>query len=61
MNNKRGLKKRTPFASTLDIELEKKFKELSDITRINQSRLLDEAIGDLLKKYEHLLIEKQSR
>jgi predicted DNA-binding protein len=48
----RGLKNRTIFSSTLKTELSEKFKELSDQTRITQSKLLDEAIEDLLAKYE---------
>ncbi len=37
---------------SVNIELFKKFQELSKITRINQSRLIDEAIEDLLAKYQ---------
>jgi hypothetical protein len=49
---KASLKRRIPFASTINIGLSGKFKELSDKTRITQSKLLDEAIEDLLDKYE---------
>ena len=38
--------------SSLDNKLVEPFNELSKRTRINKSRLLDEAIEDLLKKYE---------
>jgi predicted DNA-binding protein len=48
----RGLKNRAIFSSTLKLELADKFKELSEKTRITQSKLLDEAIEDLLAKYE---------
>jgi predicted DNA-binding protein len=49
---KASLKKRIPFASTISIQLSEKFKALSEQTRITQSKLLDEAIEDLLAKYE---------
>jgi predicted transcriptional regulator len=37
---------------TLNKELVKKLEQLSDQTRIPQSRLIDEAIEDILKKYQ---------
>jgi hypothetical protein len=40
------------YTTTLDLGLIKKIKELSDKTRVPQSKLLDEAIEDLLRKYE---------
>ena len=43
---------RTRFTSSLENELMTAFTELSKQTRIPKSRLLDEAIEDLLKKYE---------
>ena len=43
---------RKKFVSSLANELVEPFNELSKKTRINKSRLLDEAIEDLLKKYE---------
>lgn len=43
---------RTRFTSSLANELVEPFRELSQKTRIPKSRLLDEAIEDLLKKYE---------
>lgn len=43
---------RTRFTSSLANELVEPFHELSQKTRIPKSRLLDEAIEDLLKKYE---------
>lgn len=43
---------RTRFTSSLKNELIPKLNQLSEETRINKSRLFDEAIEDLLKKYE---------
>ena len=48
---------RTRFTSSLKNELIVKFDELAKETRIPKSRLLDEAVEDLLKRYE----EKQGR
>ena len=48
---------RTRFTSSLKNELIVQFDELAKETRIPKSRLLDEAVEDLLKKYE----EKQGR
>ncbi len=45
------LKYRTRFTSSLKNELVSCFDELSRKTRIPKSRLLDEAIEDLLKKH----------
>lgn len=44
------LKYRTRFTSSLKNELMEPFNELSKRTQVPKSRLLDEAIGDLLKK-----------
>ena len=43
---------RDRFVSSLDKELVGPFNALSKRTRVPKSRLLDEAIEDLLKKYE---------
>lgn len=43
---------RTRFTSSLRNELIKEFDELSKQTRIPKSRLLDEAVEDLLRKYQ---------
>lgn len=43
---------RTRFTSSLANELVDPFNGLAKKTRIPKSRLLDEAIEDLLKKYE---------
>ena len=45
------LKYRTRFTSSLKNELIPLFDELASKTRIPKSRLLDEAIEDLLKKH----------
>lgn len=45
------LKNRKRFTSSLKNELMEKFTQLAQETRINKSRLLDEAIEDLLKKH----------
>lgn len=43
---------RKKFVSSLANELIEPFNELAKETRIPKSRLLDEAIEDLLQKYE---------
>ena len=43
---------RTRFTSSLKNELMQEFDRLAQETRIPKSRLIDEAIEDLLKKYE---------
>ena len=43
---------RKKFVSALADERVEPFNEVSKKTRINKSRLLEEAIEDLLKKYE---------
>lgn len=45
------LKYRTRFTSSLDNKLVPLFNELAKNSRIPKSRLLDEAIADLLKKH----------
>ena len=49
---------RTRFTSSLKNELMKDFDILAQKTRIPKSRLLDEAIEDLLKKYHYEIPEK---
>lgn len=46
------LKNRRRFTSTLKIELLEALRTLSKTTRIDMSRYLDEAVEDLLKKYD---------
>jgi metal-responsive CopG/Arc/MetJ family transcriptional regulator len=48
---KMPLVNRVRFGSSLDRKLWAKFEELSKETRIDKSKLLDEAIADLLKKH----------
>lgn len=50
MENKRGLKNRKPLSNAVKIELYNALKQLSDETKIPISKLLDEAIEDLLNK-----------
>ena len=45
------LKNRTRFTSSLKNELVPLFNELAEKSRIPKTRLLDEAIEDLLKKH----------
>lgn len=52
------LKYRTRFTSSLKNELVEPFNELSLKSRVPKSRLIDEAIEDLLKKYEDLYRDK---
>lgn len=50
MSDKRGLKTRKTLSNAIKIELYQGLKELSKKTKVPMSRLLDEAIEDLLKK-----------
>lgn len=43
---------RKRFSTTIDPELVNKLRELSKETRISMSKLLDEAIEDLINKYK---------
>lgn len=45
------LKNRVRIGSAIDKELYEKLKKLSDETRIPISKLLDEALEDLIKKH----------
>ena len=47
-----SLVNRTRFTSSMKNELMVEFDKLAEKTRITKSRLIDEAIEDLLKKYE---------
>ena len=55
------LKYRTRFTSSLKNELVEPFDQLAAKTRIPKSRLLDEAIEDLLKKHGVQKKEENSR
>ena len=48
---------RTRLVTSLANELVEPFNELSRKTRAPKSRLLDEAVEDLLKKYEKRMAE----
>ena len=50
MNNNRGLKTRRAISNAVRMDLYERLKELSDVTKIPMSKLLDEAIEDLLSK-----------
>lgn len=45
------MSKRVVFSISASEEVKKKLKELSEETRINQSKLVEEALQDLFKKY----------
>jgi len=51
MAKDRGLKTRKPFSTNIQSELGNSLDKLSNETKITKSKLLDEAITDLLKKY----------
>lgn len=50
------LKTRERFTNTMNTELKRQFESLSKNTKIAMSKLLDEAVEDLLKKYDKDLI-----
>lgn len=50
MSEKRGLKTRTPLSNAVKIELYDQLKALSEKTKVPMSKLLDEAIEDLITK-----------
>ena len=50
VNNNRGLKTRRALSNAVRIDLYEQLKQLSDQTKIPMSKLLDEAIEDLLAK-----------
>jgi hypothetical protein len=50
MNN-RGLKNRKPISNAVDIKIYEAFEKLSKDTKIPKSKLLDEALQDLIIKY----------
>lgn len=56
MENK---KRRKQWSTATDYDLYEKLKELSDKTRIPTTKLLDEAIEDLLVKYN--IIQKSDK
>lgn len=50
MSEKRGLKTRSTLSNAVNSELLASLRELSTETKVPISKLLDEAIEDLLKK-----------
>jgi len=50
---------RKRYSTTIDNELLQKFIELTKETRISQSKLIDEALEDLLKKYNKTIAPNQ--
>lgn len=55
------LKNRVQYATSIDKELKDAMKVLSDKTRIPQSKLIDEAIEDLLKKHNIEIPSKSAK
>ncbi|WP_420974065.1 ribbon-helix-helix domain-containing protein [Bacillus thuringiensis] len=53
MVENRGLKNRKPLSNAIETKLWYDLDNLAKDTRINKSKLLDEAVSDLLKKYEN--------
>ena len=51
MINNRGLKNRKTISNAVRTELSDSLKQLSESTKIPMSKLLDEALEDLIKKY----------
>ena len=45
------MSERVPYSTKIDRDLRDKLIKLSEQTRIPQSKLVDEALEDLLKKY----------
>lgn len=62
MAKDRGLRNRKTLSNAIQTEIWMALDELSRTTRINKSRLLDEAIVELLKKHNKLdLLEKYKK
>ncbi len=47
-----ALKNRTKIGTPVDNRILERFRDLANKTRITQSKLLDEALLDLLEKYK---------
>lgn len=50
------MSQRVPYATKIDKELKEKLIKLSELSRIPQSKLMDEAIEDLLKKHKSFFL-----
>ena len=51
MINNRGLKNRKTISNAVRTELAETLKQLSEVTKIPMSKLLDEALEDLINEY----------
>ena len=51
MTNNRGLKNRKTISNAVRTELAEALKQFSEVTKIPMSKLLDEALEDLINKY----------
>lgn len=51
MSENRGLKNRKTISNAVRSDLADGLRTLSEVTKIPMSRLLDEALDDLIKKY----------
>ena len=54
------MSERVPYATKIDNVLKDKLLKLSELTRIPQSKLVDEALEDLFRKYTNIL-EKEGK
>ena len=54
------MSERVPYATKIDSGLKDKLIRLSELTRIPQSKLVDEALEDLFRKYSDVL-EKEGK
>lgn len=48
------MSQRVPYATKIDKDLKDKLIKLSELSRIPQSKLIDEAVEDLLRKHDSL-------
>jgi hypothetical protein len=52
--------KRVNFSTKIDSDNKDNLIKLSALSRIDQTKLVDEALEDLFKKYKHLLKELEA-
>lgn len=55
------MSERVQYATKIDKELKDKLLLLSTVTRIPQSKLVDEALEDLFSKYDHVLKDQEKK
>lgn len=55
------MSERVPYATKVDKELKDKLIKLSEISRIPQSKLVDEALEDLFKKHLKYFEEEEGK